>query len=74
MVIFVTMAYNRNNYVKQARHIVEIYNSLKERDKPDSQIVRVEFPKHNIFISYRTWMNIKNLTTSQLSSQPTLFN
>ena len=75
MLIFVTMAYNRNNYLKQTRYIVEIYNSVKECDKPDSHIVRFIFPKHNIFLSYRTWMNIKNMKSSELNpAQATLFN
>lgn len=55
------MAYNRNNYYKRARFIIAIYNGCKNDDVPDSKIVRLEFPKHNIFISYRQWMNIKGV-------------
>lgn len=53
------MAYNKNNYHKRARFIIEIYNSVKHSDVPDTDIVRCIFPKHNIFLSYRQWMNIK---------------
>lgn len=53
------MAYNRNNYIKRARHIIAIYNSVKFSDVPDTTIVRNVFPKHNIYITYRQWMNIK---------------
>ncbi|MBO4233887.1 hypothetical protein [Riemerella anatipestifer] len=67
------MAYNRRNYLKKARFIVEVYNSHKHSDVPDTTIVRNVFPKYNIFLSYRQWMNIKGMvipkeeTTTQLS-------
>ena len=70
------MAYTRNNYIKHVRYIVGIYNSIKEYDKPDTFIVNHIFPKHNIFISYRTWMNIKNMKRSDMTpdpAKPTLF-
>lgn len=53
------MAYNRNNYIKRAQHIVEVYKKYKHADVPDTDILRNHFPKHNIYLSYRQWMNIK---------------
>jgi hypothetical protein len=64
-----TMAYNRNNYLKTVRFIVDVYNTVKEHDVPDTKILRVEFPKRGINISYRTWMNIKNMKQSELPAQ-----
>lgn len=55
------MAYNKHNYMRHVRHIVATYHRLKTEDIPDSHVVRVLFPKENIYISYRTWMNIKNM-------------
>lgn len=55
------MAYNRNNYYKRARYIVTIYNDNKHDDVPDTFILRSVFPKHNIYLSYRQWMNIKGI-------------
>lgn len=55
------MAYNRKNYIIRAQYIVSVYNAYKYEDVPDSYIVRVHFPKHQIFITYRQWMNIKNM-------------
>ena len=53
------MAYNNKQYKKFAQYVVSVYEAYKYEDVPDSYIVRVHFPKHNIFISYRQWMNIK---------------
>lgn len=53
------MAYNKNNYVKRTAFIISIYNFYKKPDLPDTTIVRVYFPKHFIFISYREWCKIK---------------
>lgn len=53
------MAYNRNNYIKRARFIIKIYNDAKHLDVPDTFIVRNVFPKNNIYLTYRQWMNIK---------------
>jgi hypothetical protein len=58
---FVTMAYNRQNYVKRAKYIISVYNQYKQSDVPDTRILNNYFPKHNIFISYRQWMNIKGM-------------
>jgi hypothetical protein len=58
------MAYNKGNYMRHLRHIVATYHRLKNEDIPDTYVVRVLFPKENIFISYRTWMNIKNMKVS----------
>lgn len=55
------MAYNRNNYLKRARYIIGVYNDFKHADVPDTTILRNVFPKHNIYISYRQWMNIKGM-------------
>jgi hypothetical protein len=69
--IFATVvAYNRKNYLKTVRHITEVYASVKETDVPDSKIIRHEFPKRGIYISYRTWMNIKNMKQSDVVQQP----
>lgn len=57
------MAYNRNNYKKFSEYVWCIYESVKERDVPDTYIVRHVFPKHHIYISYRKWMTIKNEMT-----------
>lgn len=59
----IIMAYNRRNYLKNALFIFSVYREVKQHDIPDTYILRNEFPKHGIFISYRTWMNIKNLYT-----------
>lgn len=67
------MAYNKRNHLKSTEHIKKIYLEVKEYDVPDSHIVRVIFPKHNIFISYRKWMNIKNAKLQQPSPQLKLF-
>jgi hypothetical protein len=66
--------YNRNNYLKRVRHVVAIYNSVKNPDKPDTDIVRLEFPKHNIHISYRTWMIYKGISFATETAQLCLFN
>jgi hypothetical protein len=71
--IFVlSMAYNRNNYLKHVASLIALYNSVKESDKPDTFIVKNIFPKHDIFISYSKWMKIKGLKPSEYQ-QPTLF-
>lgn len=67
------MAYNRDNYLKHVAHIVEVYNKVKEPDKPDTRIVSKVFPEHNIHISYRTWMNIKNMKSQQFKNQLSMF-
>lgn len=68
------MAYNRNNYFKRARYIIDIYKSVKHDDVPDTQIVRTIFPKHNIHLSYRQWMNLKGLVIPQpAQNQLTMF-
>lgn len=64
------MAYNKKNYNKRAQFIIEVYKNAKYSDVPDTKIVRTVFPKFNIFISYRQWMNIKGAPipkTTQLS-------
>jgi hypothetical protein len=50
-----------------------IYTAAKERDIPDTRILRSEFPKHGIFISYRQWMNLKGLKPSEYKEQLSLF-
>jgi hypothetical protein len=54
------MSYNGVNKDKSNSHIMAVYQSVKHYDVPDTYIVRCIFPKHNIFISYNTWLNIKN--------------
>lgn len=53
------MAYNKNNYFKRLRYIIQIYNQYKNEDVPDTKIVHKIMPNHGINISYRQWMNIK---------------
>lgn len=53
------MAYNSNNYNKWVKEVIKLYNDLKTPDVPDTEIIRREFPRHNIYLSYRQWMNIK---------------
>ncbi len=68
------MAYNRNNYLKRVQHIIDIYKSAKHDDVPDTFIVKHIFPKHNIHLSYRTWMNLKGLPIpKQSKDQLSLF-
>jgi len=67
------MAYNRSNYSKRVQYIVEVYKQAKERDIPDTRILRVVFPKHGIYISYRQWMNIKAMKPSDYNGQLALF-
>lgn len=68
------MAYNKKNYNKRAQFIIDVYKSAKHDDVPDTKIVRTVFPKFNIFISYRQWMNIKGTPIpKQQQSQLSLF-
>ena len=68
------MAYNSNNKKAQYRYIIELYKSIKQEDIPDTQIIRHKFREKGIFISYRTWMNIKAKKPSELNDgQLTLF-
>lgn len=55
------MAYNKKNYNKRAQFIIDVYKNAKNDDVPDTKIVRTIFPKFNIFLSYRQWMNIKGM-------------
>lgn len=59
------MAYHRRNYLRRVDYIMKVYNSVKERDVPDTYIIRVIFPKHGIFIGYAQWMNIKGMKPSE---------
>lgn len=67
------MAYNRNNYLKQVRYIISVYHDVKKEHLPDTYIVRVEFPKKEIYISYRKWMMIKGMKKSDTTAQMTMF-
>ncbi len=60
----------QSNHLKRAAFIVGIYKAVKERDKPDTFIVRTVFPLHGIYISYRRWMDIKAMKPSEYQ-QPT---
>ena len=55
------MAYNKTNYYKKLRHMIQVYNDAKTPDIPDTFIISKVFPKHNINISYRQWLNIKGM-------------
>ena len=63
------MAYNSKNKHRQYLRIIEIYKAHKQEDIPDTFIVSKIFPKHNIFISYRTWNNIKGMKPSDLRAK-----
>ena len=67
--IFTSMAYNRDNYKKHVQFVLSVYRQCKNdnTDKPDSQIVRQDFPKHGLNMSYRKWMNIKGLNPVTLN-------
>ncbi|ADY51530.1 hypothetical protein Pedsa_0958 [Pseudopedobacter saltans DSM 12145] len=67
------MAYHRTNYLKKVSHIMAVYQEVKEPDIPDTKIVAKVFPKHNIYISYRQWMNLKGLKPSEYKNQLSLF-
>ncbi|RQO78096.1 hypothetical protein DBR40_09100 [Pedobacter sp. KBW01] len=67
------MAYNRNNHLKRVESVVNLYHQVKEQDVPDTYILRVVFPKHNIFISRRTWVNYKGMKPSEYRTQLALF-
>lgn len=55
------MPYVRDNYIKTALYIREVYLKVKEEDIPDTRIVRNVFPKYGIFLGYRQWMDIKGM-------------
>ncbi|WP_220764706.1 hypothetical protein [Flavobacterium sp. UMI-01] len=61
MSYFCNMAYNKKNYNKRAQFIIDVYKNAKHDDVPDTKIIRTVFPKFNIYISYRQWMNIKGM-------------
>jgi hypothetical protein len=62
------------NKKRQYRYIIDVYNTVKQEDIPDTHIVRVVFPKHHIFISYRQWTRIKGRKPSEVSeNQLSLF-
>lgn len=65
-IYFCVVAYNRNNYLKTIRYVLGVYSTVKEHDVPDTHIVRVIFPKHGIHMSYRKWMNIKNMKQNEI--------
>nr|DAD65336.1 MAG TPA: hypothetical protein [Myoviridae sp. ctOoC8]DAY26224.1 MAG TPA: hypothetical protein [Caudoviricetes sp.] len=66
---FCSMPRNRENYLKRARYIVEVYKKHKYDDVPDTRIVRHIFPKYHIYINYRQWMNIKGMVIPRETSQ-----
>nr|WP_315032497.1 hypothetical protein [uncultured Chryseobacterium sp.] len=70
---FAYMSYNNKNYIKRARYIISVYNAHKHADVPDTKIVRHTFPKYNIHLSYRQWMNIKGMVIPKEETQLTLF-
>jgi hypothetical protein len=59
------MAYNKRNYLKKVQYIMSVYQGHKYADVSDASILRNIFPKHNIHISYRQWMNIKSAANHQ---------
>lgn len=63
------MAYTRKNHLRQVQYMISVYQQVKEPDIPDSKIVSTIFPKYNIFISYRQWMNIKGMKPSDYQTK-----
>lgn len=62
------------NKKKQYRYIIDVYQSIKQSDISDAHIVRVHFPKHHIYISYRQWTRIKGRKPSEMQvNQLSLF-
>lgn len=59
------MAYTKDQFRKRVAYIMEVYNSVKEPDIPDTHILRVIFPKHNIFITRRTFVGYKAMKPSE---------
>ncbi|WP_370997436.1 hypothetical protein [Mucilaginibacter sp. RCC_168] len=49
-------------------HVLEVYNSIKERDIPDTRVLTILKRDHNILISYRTLMNYKGKKPSELNT------
>ncbi|MEZ2337675.1 hypothetical protein AB6735_18660 [Mucilaginibacter sp. RCC_168] len=62
------MAYNSNNHKMRVAHVLEVYNSIKERDIPDTRVLTILKRDHNILISYRTLMNYKGKKPSELNT------
>lgn len=52
----------------QFKHILNVYQEVKQEDIPDTYIVSKVFPKYNIFISYRKRMHIKGMKPSELNA------
>lgn len=63
------MAYNPTNRIRNINKIIAVYAEHKQYDVPDTRIVKNIFPKHGIHISYRSWMNIKNMRQKNLNVQ-----
>lgn len=63
------MAISQDNFNKRVKFIVHVYQEAKERDIPDTRILRVVFPSKGIFISYRQWMRIKALKPSEYDTK-----
>lgn len=63
------MAYTRENHLRQVQYMMSVYKQVKEADIPDTRIVSKIFPRYNIFISYRQWMNIKGMKPSEYNGQ-----
>lgn len=66
------MAYNNRNKERHNAHVMAVYNAVKHYDVPDTYIVRCIFPKHNIYISYRTFQSIKNGNGMPAAAKPQL--
>ena len=56
-----SLAYNSRNHQKNVEMIIRLYLLVKEHDVPDTKIIRHIFPKHGVFISYRTLMYYKRI-------------
>lgn len=59
------MAFNKDFHRQRVARIMEVYNSVKEQDIPDTFILRNIFPKHGIYISRRTFINYKGMKPSE---------
>jgi len=60
------MAYTNENHKKRVRYILRVYQEHKHHDVTDTFILKNVFPKFNIYLSYRQWMNYKNIKINDL--------
>lgn len=66
------MSFSKEFHKQRIARVMEVYNTVKETDIPDTYIIRCIFPKHGIFISRRTFINYKAMKPSEYRSMPSL--